>query len=67
MLIQVLGHVEVRSASGREIHLRPREKAVLGILLLCSDLACPGAKAVWGLPGLRGLAAFPRPACGARQ
>lgn len=40
MLFQVLGHVEVQSAQGRMIHLRPREKAVLGVLLLQAGVPC---------------------------
>ena len=51
MLIQVLGHVEVRSAQGRVIHLRPREKAVLGVLLLNAGTSCSAdmlLQDVWG-------------------
>jgi DNA-binding SARP family transcriptional activator len=40
MLLQVLGHMEVRSAQGCMIHLRPREKAVLSILLLQAGKPC---------------------------
>jgi DNA-binding SARP family transcriptional activator len=51
MLIQVLGHVEVRSAQGQPIHLRPREKAVLGTLLLRAGTPCSAEtllQDVWG-------------------
>jgi DNA-binding SARP family transcriptional activator len=51
MLIQVLGHVEVRSAHGCTVHLRPREKAVLGILLLRAGMPCSAetlVQDVWG-------------------
>ena len=51
MLIQVLGHVEVRSAQGCPVHLRPREKAVLGILLLRAGMPCSTetlVQDVWG-------------------
>lgn len=34
MLLRVLGPVEVRSARGQVVRLRPREKSVLGVLLL---------------------------------
>ena len=52
MLFQVPGHVEVRSAQGRVIHLRPREKAVLGVLLLHAGLSCSAdtlLQDVWGM------------------
>ena len=52
MLFQVLGHVEVRSARGRVIHLRPREKAVLGVLLLHAGTSCSAdmlLQDVWGM------------------
>jgi len=51
MLFQVLGHVEVRSAQQRAVHLRPREKAVLGILLLHAGTPCSAdmlLEDVWG-------------------
>jgi DNA-binding SARP family transcriptional activator len=51
MLFQVLGHVEVQPAQGRAIHLRPREKAVLGVLLLHAEMPCSAdmlLEDVWG-------------------
>lgn len=51
MLIQVLGHVEARLAGGRVIRLRPREKAVLGILLLRAGTPCSAEtllQDIWG-------------------
>jgi len=51
VLIQVLGHVEVRSAQGHPVHLRPREKAVLGVLLLRAGTPCSAEallQDVWG-------------------
>lgn len=51
MQFQVLGHVEARSAQGRAIRLRPREKAVLGILLLHARTPCSAdmlLEDIWG-------------------
>jgi DNA-binding SARP family transcriptional activator len=51
MQFQVLGHVEVSSDQGDAIHLRPREKAVLGILLLHAGTSCSDdmlLQDVWG-------------------
>ena len=51
MLFRVLGHVEVRTDQGHAIHLRPREKAVLGILLLHAGTSCSAdmlLQDVWG-------------------
>jgi DNA-binding SARP family transcriptional activator len=51
MLFQVLGHVEARTAEGRVVHLRPREMAVLGVLLLHAGASCSAdmlREVVWG-------------------
>jgi DNA-binding SARP family transcriptional activator len=51
MLFQVLGHVEARPAHGYVIHLRPREMAVLGVLLLHAGASCTAdmlLEDVWG-------------------
>jgi DNA-binding SARP family transcriptional activator len=51
MLLQVLGPVEARSARGHVIRLRPREKAVLGYLLLHAGQPCSAdtlIQDVWG-------------------
>jgi DNA-binding SARP family transcriptional activator len=51
MLFQILGHVEAQSDQGHAIHLRPREKAVLGVLLLHAGASCSAdmlLQEVWG-------------------
>lgn len=51
MLLQILGPVEARSARGHVIQLRPREKAVLGHLLLHAGQPCTAdvlIQDVWG-------------------
>jgi SARP family transcriptional regulator, regulator of embCAB operon len=51
MLFQVLGHVEVRSAQGHVVHLRPREMAVVGVMLLHAGVPCSAdmlLEDVWG-------------------
>jgi DNA-binding SARP family transcriptional activator len=51
MLLQVLGPVEARSARGQVIRLRPREKAVLGYLVLHAGQPCSAdvlIQDVWG-------------------
>jgi hypothetical protein len=51
MLLQVLGPIEARSARGHVIRLRPREKAVLGYLLLNAGQPCSAdvlIQDVWG-------------------
>jgi DNA-binding SARP family transcriptional activator len=51
MLLRVLGPVEVRSARGQAIRLRPRERSVLGVLLLHAGVPCSTGmlvQDVWG-------------------